>query len=102
MFLQDSTKVVIRRNVDRLAVKFVLNRAGFESSIRDERTADILSKLLDIEVPVGLSAIILDSGDVLYVFQLGIILAEGQVLSKEEVLDLYNKGKASFVMVEVV
>ncbi len=75
---------------------------GFESAVGHQSTADILTKLLGIEVPANRTAIKLQSGDILIVFQLHIRLAEGQVLSKEEVLDLYNKGQASFVMVEVV
>jgi hypothetical protein len=75
---------------------------GFESAVGHQSTAEILSNLLGIEVPTDRKAIKLQSGDILIVFQLGIRLAEGQVLSKEEVLDLYNKGQASFVMVEVV
>jgi hypothetical protein len=75
---------------------------GFESVVGHQSTAEILSNLLGIEVPVNRVAIKLQSGDILIVFQLSVRLAEGQVLSKEEVLDLYNKGQASFVAVEVV
>jgi len=75
---------------------------GFESAVGHQSTAEILTKLLSIEVPTNRVTIKLEVGDTLIVFQLGIRLQEGQVLSKEEVLDLYNKGQASFVMVEVV
>ncbi len=74
---------------------------GFESAVGHQSTAEILTKLLGIEVPANRTAIKLQSGDILIVFQLGIRLAEGQVLSREEVLDLSNKGQASFVAVEV-
>jgi hypothetical protein len=53
-------------------------------------------------VPTNKTAIKLQSDDILIVFQLDIKLNEGQVFSKEEVLDLYNKGQASFVEVEIV
>jgi len=87
--------------IDLEQVKSLLE-IGFESAVGHQSTAEILSNLLEIEVPVNRVAIKLRSGDILIVFQLGIRLAEGQVLSKEEILDLYNKGQASFVMVEVV
>jgi hypothetical protein len=89
------------RPIDLERVKFLLE-LGFESAVGHQATAEILSNLLGVEVPVNRVAIKLRPDDILIVFQLGIRLAEGQVLSKEEVLDLYNKGQASFVMVEVV
>jgi len=89
------------RPTDLKTVKLFLE-LGFESAVGHQSTAEILSTLLGIEVPVNRTAIKLQSGDILIVFQLNIRLAEGQVLSKEEVLDLYNNGQASFVFVEVV
>ncbi|QGA72438.1 DNA binding protein [uncultured virus] len=89
------------RPIDLERVKSLL-QLGFESAVGHQSTAEILSNLLEIEVPVNRVAIKLQSGDILIVFQLGVRLAEGQVLSKEEVFDLYSKGQASFVMVEVV
>jgi hypothetical protein len=89
------------RPIDLQRVKSLLE-LGFESAVGHQSTAEILSTLLGIEVPTNRTAIKLQSGDTLIVFQLGVRLQEGQVLDKEEVLDLYNKGQASFVMVEVV
>jgi hypothetical protein len=89
------------RPIDLKRVKSLL-KLGFESAVGHQSTAEILTNLLGIEVPANRTAIKLQSGDALIVFQLSVRLAEGQVLSKEEVLDLYNKGQASFVAVEVV
>jgi hypothetical protein len=89
------------RQIDLERVKSLL-QFGFESAVGHQSTAEILSNLLEIEVPVNRVAIKLQSGDILIVFQLGVRLNEGQVLGKEEILDLYNKGQASFIMVEVV
>jgi hypothetical protein len=89
------------RPIDLERVKFLL-QLGFESAVGHQSTAEILSILLNIDVPANRTAIKLQSGNILIVFQLSIRLNEGQVLSKEEVLDLYNKGQASFVAVEVV
>jgi hypothetical protein len=79
-------------------------KLGFEvqSAIGHQSTADVLSKLLDMEIPVNRTEIKLKRGDILIVFQLATRLPEGQVLSKEEVMELYKQGKAYFVMVEVV
>jgi hypothetical protein len=75
---------------------------GFESVIGHQATADVLSALLDIDIPVNRTNIELKYGDKLIVFQLNVRLAEGQVLSREEVFDLYNQGKAKFILVEMV
>jgi len=88
------------RPIDLQRVKSLL-KLGFESAVGHQSTAEILSALLGIEVPTNRTAIKLQSGDTLIVFQLGVRLQEGQVLSKEEMLDLYNKGQASFVAVEI-
>jgi len=89
------------RPIDLQRVKSLLE-LGFESAVGHQSTAEILSTLLGIEVPMNRTAIKLQSGDIMIVFQLGVRLNEGQVLSKEEVFELYNKGQASFAMVEVV
>jgi hypothetical protein len=89
------------RPIDLKRVKSLFE-LGFESAVGHQSTAEILSNLLGIEVPANRTAIKLQLGDILIVFQLGVRLAEGQVLSKKEVLDLYEKGQESFIMVEVV
>jgi hypothetical protein len=93
--------VGIHREVDRLAVKYMLTNASVIISIEDKYNADILSKLLDIEVPRGLPSKILKPGDYVYIFRSSIV-EKGQVLSKEEVLDLYNRGKIWFDLVRVL
>jgi hypothetical protein len=94
--------VEISQGVDRLVVKFLLNNASVICQIGDKYTADILSKLLDIEVPVGRPGIFLKPGDYLYIFRISSIVEKGQVLSKEEVLDLYDRGKIWFDLVKVL
>jgi hypothetical protein len=89
------------RPMDLQRVRSLLE-LGFESAVGHQSTAEILTNLLGIKVPANRTAIKLQSGDVLIVFQLNVRLNEGQVLSKNEVLELYNKGQASFVAVEVV
>jgi hypothetical protein len=88
------------RPVSLEEVKSLL-QGGFISAVGHESTAGIISLLVGMEVPTNRIAIRLSHGDRLIVFQLGIRLAEGQVLSQDEVLALYNEGKASFAIVEV-
>jgi hypothetical protein len=101
LFNNPST-VEIHRGVDRLVVKYMLTNASVITSIGDKYTADILSKLLDFEVPVDLPSKFLKPGDSVYIFRLSSIVEKGQVLSKEEVLDLYNRGKIWFDLVRVL
>ena len=82
-------------------VKETLRSVSFTSAVGHESTARILTTLLGVEVPLNRVAITLSPGDRVVVFQLAVRLAEGQVLSQEEVLALYQEGKASFVEVVV-
>jgi hypothetical protein len=75
---------------------------GYISAVGHESTAAIISLLVGVEVPTNRIAIRLSRGDRLIVFQIGIRLAEGQVLSQEEVANLVKEGKATFWLVEVL
>ncbi len=102
LFNNPST-VEIHQGVDRLVVKHVLNNDSVITSIGDKYTADILSKLLDVEVPVSLPPKLLKPGDYVYIFRCpSYIVEERRVLSKEEVLDLYDRGKIWFELVRVL
>jgi len=79
-----------------------LLQGGFESAVGHPSTAQVLSTLLGLPVEANRVAITLSPGDRVVVFQLGIRLQEGQILSEEEVLSLYREGKASFFLVEVL
>jgi len=82
-------------------VKEVLKSTSFTSAIGHPSTADVLSKLLGLEIPVNRIAISLSSEDRLIVFQLAVRLPEGAILTADEVLALYQEGKASFVEVSL-
>ena len=101
MLQPDPVAVLIVRPVNLDTVKDLLLKRGFESAVGHQSTAEILTNLLGIEVPANRVSIRLQPGDILIVFQLAIRLQEGQVLNKEELIDLYEKGQASFVLVEV-
>jgi hypothetical protein len=74
---------------------------GFTSAIGHEGTAKVLEALLGLSIGANRIAITLSKGDRAVVFQLGLRLQEGQVLSQDEVFALYEQGKASFYLVEV-
>jgi len=82
-------------------VKETLRSVSFTSAVGHESTAAILSLLTGVEIPVNRIAINLSKEDRLIVFQLGVRLPEGAVLTADEVLALYQEGKASFVEVVV-
>ncbi len=82
-------------------VKSLLREGEYISAVGHPATAEVMSALLGVEVPPNRVSITLSPGDRIIVFQLTIRLAEGQVLSQNEVLSLYQEGKASFAIVEV-
>ena len=100
--LPASPELTLRvRSLSLEEVKGLL-KEGYTSAVGHESTARILTTLLGVEVPLNRVAITLSPGDRVVVFQLGIRLQEGQILSEEEVLSLYREGKASFFLVEVL
>ena len=75
---------------------------GFESGVGHQGTAQVLSELLGVQVPVNRVQVSLQKGQTAIVFQLLVRLAEGQVLSAEELKQLLAQGKAKFVKVTVL
>jgi hypothetical protein len=82
--------------------KSILQEGGYESAVGHQTTADILSTLLGLPVEARRVAITLSPGDRVVVFQILVRLPEGAVLTRDEVLSLYQEGKVSFVIAEVV
>ena len=89
------------RPVSLEEVKSLLREGEYVSAVGHPSTAAVMSTLLGVEVPPNRVSITLQAGDTLVVFQLGVRLEEGKILSSEEVQDLYNRGLASFAVVEV-
>ncbi len=87
--------VFVMRNVELDTVKSNLAK-GFVSAVGHPGTATALTNLLGMDIPVNRIPIKLNSGDSLFVFQLSVRLAEGQILTKDEVERLYKEGKAQF------
>lgn len=69
-------------------VRFLLENNPFVSAIGHQSTADLLSKLTDVSIPVNRIAVSLKDGDVMIVFKLKTRLPEGTVLNKEELAKL--------------
>jgi len=66
----------------------LLQRHDFISAIGHESTAQLLSELLGLPVPVNRVAVQLGRGDVAVVFQLLSRLPEGKILTKEELAEI--------------
>ena len=71
------------------------------SAIGHQSTAQVMSTLLGIEIPVNRIAVKLAEGDEAIVFQVLERLPEGKVLSKEEIEMLMRQGKIAFYFVRI-
>jgi len=83
-------------------VREVLQSTSFTSAVGHSSTAEMLSTLLGLPVEARRVQIALSPGDRVIIFQLLERLPEGAVLSRDEVQALYERGRASFYVVEVV
>ncbi len=95
-----SGELCVQRGLKLEDVKELL-KDGFTSAVGHSATADVLTKLLGLTVQTNRAMVTLAPGDVVVVFQLGVRLQEGQVLSSEEVNALFKQGKASFDLVKM-
>ena len=87
-------------------VKYVIDEAiekGMEivGAVGHLSTAQLLSQLLGINIPMDRKAIKLNRGDAVIVFQLTERLPEGKVLNLQELEQLLKEGKAKFYIVQV-
>lgn len=69
-------------------VRDLLMREEFVSAIGHKATAEFLSKLLGIEIPMNRIMVKLGISDTILVFQLGVRLEEGKVLSEDEIRNI--------------
>ena len=76
------------KEISKEEVKEILTKEGFVSAVGHQSTAEILSQLLDINIPFNRVQIKITSSDKLIVFQLLVRLEEGKILSKEEISKL--------------
>jgi hypothetical protein len=74
----------------------------FVSAVGHQGTAEFLTKLLGIQVPVSRRQIELTLGDRLIVVQpWDVRLNPGQELTADVMMELYKQGKVKFIMVEI-
>lgn len=68
--------------------KLLESNNPFVSAVGHKGTAQLLSRLLEIEVPENRVEIKMQTGDKAIVFRLGIRLPEGKILTEEELKNL--------------
>ncbi len=74
----------------------------FVSAVGHQGTAEFLTKLLGIQVPVNRAQIELLPGDRLIVVQpWGARLQPGQELTADMMKELFNQGKVKFIMIRI-
>jgi hypothetical protein len=66
---------------------------GFQSAIGHEASAQFLSQLLEIEIPMNRIAVAMQAGDCALVLRIKSRLPEGKLLTREEIADIpYELG----------
>ena len=80
--------------------KELLNK-GFISFISHSSTAQVLKKLLGINAELNRSNLVLEDGDTLVVFQIGVRPKEGQVFSENELEEIVRKKLYRFWLLKV-
>jgi len=90
---------IITKKISLEEAKKILS-SGFMSAIGHASTAQLLSQMLNIEVPVNRVEIKLQPGQKLVVFQLMMRLQEGQVLNLEQIQQLIQQNKVAFYLVQ--
>ena len=76
------------KKIEIAEVKAILSEEGFTSAVGHQGTADLLTQLLGVPVPMNRVAIKMEENDVAVVFRLKNRLPEGTVLSEEELAKL--------------
>jgi hypothetical protein len=84
----DNTVSVKFKKISLDEVKEILKTNDFTSIIGHESTAEVLSTLLDMEIPTNRINVRLEKGDTIIVFQLNQRLPENVVLDKDELMKL--------------
>jgi len=72
---------------------------GFFSAVGHQATAELLSTLLGVQVPLNRVNVTINDGQQIIICQLLVRLAEGQVLSLPEIQSLLDSGKIVFYLV---
>jgi len=89
--LTESDVVVHVQEITPEQLKQELTASTFVSAVGHESTADILSKILGIHIPINRQAIRFKENDTVYVYQLLQRLPEGVILNREEITQINFK-----------
>jgi len=89
--LNDQKAVLNVTEISDKDVKDILKDGKFVSVIGHKSTADVISQLTGIDIPVNRVELKLTTSDKLVVFQILTRLPEGVILSKEEVDKIPHK-----------
>lgn len=73
----------------------------FESAVGHQSTADLLSQLLEVDIPMNRIQLKLGSGDILIIAQFLTRLPEGKILGFEEAKALYENGQLVFFLIKI-
>ena len=73
----------------------------FVNAIGHKATAELVNEMTGLEIKPNRIDVKFKKGDVAFVIQVGFRLQEGQVLNKEEMLELYEEGKLRFFEVQL-
>lgn len=86
--LKDSSNIIYIEKIPLDEVKARLSKRKFVSAIGHKSTADLLTKILDIEIPFNRVEIKLKKGEEMIAFQIKQRLEEGKILTEEEIKNI--------------
>ncbi|NPB05121.1 MAG: DUF1874 domain-containing protein [Aquificae bacterium] len=99
--LEPKTAAATFKPISVEEAKKLLTEEGFVSFVSHGSTAQVLRKLLGLEVEVNRSNLVLKDGVLLVVFQLSVRPREGQVFTEKELEEIAARGLYRFWLVRV-
>jgi len=90
------------KKVNLEEAKSFVKSGEFISSIGHKATSELLTLLLETEIPMNRITIEMKPGDQALITKLKIRLEEGKVLSLTELIELYEKGQIEFGILEMI
>jgi len=101
MLRELSNTIVEFKKISLEKARELVKEKEFISFVGHPSTAEVMSKLLGIEIPANRISVELDMGDEVLVMSLNQRLPEGKVLGKEELEELVKQGKIQWWLVRV-
>ena len=97
---EDSKGVFYVERVNLETAKMFVADKNFISAVGHESTAKLISELLKVEIPANRIAVWMKPGDKALCVQFLERVAEGKVLTYDELKKMYDDGKIRFVILE--